>query len=844
MHIEDNIESGMAPEEARRQAIIQLGGVEPTKEAYRDQREFPILNALSQDISYGLRMVRKNPGFTAVAILTLGLGIGVNTAIFSMAASAVWRPLPLPNSEQLVELWENDPAHAYNLGTSGSEFLDWKENCRGFTELAAIWPTGFNLGDAAEPERIAGAAVSDNFFHLLGVHPIAGRFFLPADGETGRTNLVVLSDHFARRFFGTQRNVPGRTLRLNGTTYEIIGVAPAEVESFSGNTSVWMPLMWTEATRTARGYRTIARLKPGIPLAQTRLEMVAVAARISADSPSVHSHLEIELQPLNERYSNSQTLFRGLLAIVGVILIIACASLAGLLSVRSLYRRHEIGVRGALGASRFRIVRQLLIESLVLSSFGGAAGIFFARWGFDLIFGLMPSNLSVNLGGISELTLDWPVIGYAAVLSLLSGILFGLVPAIQASRHSLSTALQSGRNAGGSYQSRRLSLLFMTTQVAICFTCVSVIGTLLLSVTGFLSANPGFDSENLLTFKITLAGPDLASASQRFALLEQLKEKLKAIPAIQSVAAADSIPFTGARAVPVSIEGAPSHGGRDVRPLVARVSPEYFSTMKEPLLRGRAFTRQDHSQAPAVAIINENLARHLFGTKVDPMGRRIVLRGHPVPYEIIGISGNVHHQMLVKGKALTAKVYLSQLQDCPENALIVVRTGDNERNKVASIRRAVAEAHPDLAIFDVQTMQERIVDDQQMIRYGAACLGLFAALAIIMALIGIHGTLANAIAHRQREFGVRIALGSSVPQLVLLVTRQGMTPVGVGLLIGVLSSLGTHAILRSSLVGIAPPSGLLFFAISVGVAGSMLLACLFTALRVRTANPIEALREE
>ncbi len=796
------------------------------------------------DIKYAIRMLLKNLGFTAVAVLTLGLGIGANTAVFSLAASALWRPLPLPESDRLVEIGETDLGHRYDLGTSGGEFLDWKENCRSFSELAAIWYENLNLDTSADAERLNGARVTENFFRTLDVLPRVGRYFSAADIEAGRDNLAVISDQFWRRHFDGKSDVVGETLRLNGETYEIIGVAGPEVRSFAGGTSVWLPLVFSQRLRDARGYRTIARLKRDVSPAQARSEMAVVAARIGAEFPSIHSHLVIDLSQFSERFGGSSTLFHTLLAIVGIVLIIACANLAGLLSVRSVYRRQEIGVRRALGATRLRIVRQLVVESLVLSCLGGVMGVFFAVWGFDLILGLMPSGLAMSLTGISELGLDWRVIGFACALSLGSGILFGLVPAIETSRHTLASTLQTGRSAGGGYQSKRLSEIFLCTQVAICFACVSVFGTILLSVNQFLEANPGFDPKNLLTFKLTLAGPEFAVERQRVAFVEQLDEQIKAFPSVQSAASADILPFAGMRTAQINVEGEASRGGRDPRPLVASVDPKYFATMKEPLVRGRLFTRQDDNRGPLVALVNENLARDLFGTKRDAIGRRILLRGQARAYEVIGIVGNVHHEMLVPGKPRTPKLYLSQLQDCPSEVSVVIRTKAKMTGMLSAVRKAVSELNRHVAIFDIKMMSERIADDQQMTRFGAGCLTLFATLALVMTVIGVHGTIGHSIVQRSREFGVRLALGSTAMQLVMLVTRQGMKTITAGLLVGLLVSAGLHAIMTSSSGGVAPPTVGVFTAISAAVIGSLLVACLITALRVSTTNPIDVLRHE
>jgi predicted permease len=847
-HIEiqtqENVQAGMQSDEARYSAIRQFGWTESIKEDCRDERGLRWLETLVQDIRFGARQLRKTPGFTFVAILTLGLGIGVNTAIFSMAVSALWRPLPLPESDRLVEIWENDPAHAYNVGTSGGEFLDWKANCRSFSDVVAISYESLNLDTSSDPEHVNGARVTENFFSTLKVRPAMGRFFTATEIAAGHDNLAVISDKFCKRHFGEKANAIGQTLRLNGDVYEIIGVAPAEVRAFAGGTSVWLPLVFSGAAIDARGYRTIGRLKQDVSPEQARSELATVAARIGADSPSIHSHLVIDLRQLSERFGDARGLFHALLAIVGIVLIIACANLAGLLSVRSVYRRGEIGVRAALGASRLRIIRQLLVETLVLSCLGGGAGVLFAKWGFDLILGLLPTDLAISLNGLSELSLDWRVIGYAAALSLGCGILFGLVPAIQTSRYSLASALQGSRDAGGRYQTKRLTQIFLITQVAICFACVSVIGTILLSVNKFLDANPGFDSNNLLTFRLTLAGPDFAFDRQRVAFLERLNEQLRALPSVQSVASADILPFAGMNTGQINVEGEPSRGGQDPRPLVARVSSEYFATMKESLLRGRTFTRQDDNRGIPVAVINENLARNLFGKKGDPIGRRIVLRGHPGPFEIIGIVRNVHHAMLFPGKPLTTKLYLSQLQDCPEDVSVVIRTEAKNRTNASAIRSLVSQLKRGLPVFDFETMSERIAEDQQMIRYGASCLALFASLAVLMTIIGIHGTIGHAMAQRTREFGVRLALGSTGSQLVLLVTRQGMRPITGGLLLGGLGSAGLHAIMRSSLIGVAPPVARVFVGISAGLIGSMALACFITALRVRATNPVDALRYE
>ena len=801
------------------------------------------------DLKFAFRQLLKNPGFTAVAVLTLALGIGVNVAVFSMANAVLWRPPNLPEPNQLVQLGESDLLNGNQGGVSASNFRDWAEHCRSFTQVVAMRTTALNLGGVGNPERLVGAEISEDFFSVLRVRPQLGRCLTKEDFASGEHNLALISHRLWTTRFGAGTNILGKAIRLNGEPYTVVGVVPESLETLQENVDLWTPLWITQEqllNRENQSYTLYARLRPRVSLQQARAEMKAIAGRLAADFPSLYSRLEIWIAPLGERFEDARPFFLFLLTVTGAILVIGCANLASLLLVRSVHRKTEICVRSALGADRVRVIRQLLMESLVLSALGGGFGLLFARWGFDLCKFALPPGLAAHLPTVMQFHLDWRVLGFALLVCISAAFLFGLVPAIQSSKVNLSSGLQAGgRDLTGGFQARRLSVIFVATQIAVCFATVLFTAICFKSLRQLAQIEPGFDSQNLLTFEMTLAGPGFVSLEQRSSFLGQLVERTKALPGVRSVSSADTLPFAGLAWRRVFAAGAASKGHKELVSYAAEVSPDYFETLRVRMLRGRGFTRQDNLGSPPVAVVSDWLAQRLFGKGKNPIGERISLHGEPREIEIVGVVPNVQQAFISTIRSRTMNLYLSQQQFCGQRAMVAIRTEKDPLNLATSIRKIVAEINPDLPLFAVRTMDELIALDQQYFRYLIWCMAVFSIVAGVLAVLGIYGTVAYTVAQRTREFGVRLALGATAPRLLSLVILQAMKPVGAGLILGVFASAWlVRPLINSIFRNVADAEPWMFLSVGLSLAVATGAACVIPAIKAAQTNPVEALRYE
>src|SRR5438093_854833 len=800
------------------------------------------------DLKFAFRQLLKNPGFTAVAVLTLALGIGVNVAVFSMANAVLWRPLNLPEPDQLVQLGEGDLLNGNRGGVSASNFRDWAEHSRSFSQIAAMRTTALNLGGVGNPERLVGAEISEDYFGVLRVEPQSGRFLAKEDFASGE-HVALISHRLWLRRFRAGTNIFGKAIRLNGEPHTVVGVVPECLETLQENVDLWTPLFITPEqllNRENQPYTLYARLRPRVSVEQARAEMKAIAGRLATDFPSLYSRLEIWIAPLGERFEGSRPIFLFLLAVTGAILVIGCANLASLLLVRSLHRRTEICVRSALGADRLRVIRQLLMESLVLSTLGGGFGLLFARWGFDLCKSALPPGLAVRLPNFMQFHLDWRVLGFALLVCIGAAFLFGLVPAIQSSKVNLSSGLQAGgRDLTGGFQARRLSVIFVATQITVCFATVLFTAICFKSLRQLAQIEPGFDSQNLLTFEMTLVWPVFVSIVQRSSFLGQLVERTKALPVVRSVSSSDTLPFAGLAWRRVFAAGAASKGHKELVSYAAEISPDYFETLRIHLLRGRGFTRQDNLGSPPVALVSDWLAQRLFGKGKNPIGERIRLHGDAREIEIVGVVPNVQQSMLGTIRSQTMNLYLSQQQFCGQRAMVAFRTEKDPINLATSIRKIVAEINPDLPLFALRTMEELIALDQQYFRYLIWCMAVFSLIAGALAVLGIYGTVAYTVAQRTREFGVRLALGATAPRLLSLVTLQAMKPIGVGMILGVFASAWlVRPLVNSLFQNVADAEPWMFLSIGLSLAVATGAACVIPAIKAAQTNPVETLRYE
>lgn len=806
-----------------------------------------------QDLRYGLRMLAKSPGFTAVTVLTLALGIGANTAIFSVVHAVLLRPLPLKEPDRLVWFWETQP----DLPTapfSAPEFLDYQSQNQTFEQIAAVRQTNFNLTGADPVERLRGAVVSTNFFSLLGVRPFVGRDFRPEEGQPGAPRVALLSYELWQRRFGGEPNVVGRTLTLNGESVTVIGVLLPEFRFLPG-IELWLnpqhivpePLSnYRDQYLTMRGLHylsIVGRLKPSASLAQAQADLDTIARRLQQQHPRQANH-GVRLITLHERRTgHARATLLTLLAAVGFVLLIACANVANLLLARATRRHKEIAIRAALGAGRGRLVCQLLTESLLLGLLGGAIGLLAAIWGVDLLRTASPPNIP----RLEEIRIDQYVLGFALAASLLTGLLFGLAPALWVSSPALTEALKEGgsRSMVAGPSRNRLSNLLIVSEVALALVLLVGAGLLVRSFVRLLDVEMGFNPEKLITMKISFLGKKYAEEAWRRDLVRRLLERLEVLPGVRGVAVANDLPLQGQDTTSTpAVEGRPLSEFERIGVGVHPVNPGYFRAMGIPLLKGRFFSEQDGADAPPVVIINEALARR-FWPNEDPIGKEIGVFGgsHSGKFaEVIGVVGNVRYTGLAGEISLDAYAPYEQVP-WPHIAL-AIRTATDPAPLVTAVRQEVKSLDSELPIYSVRTMEEVTSETLAPRRLTLALVGLFALLALVLAAVGIYGLMAYTVMRRTHEIGIRLALGAERGQILRLVIRQGMALVLIGVAIGVGGALALTRLLSSLLFGVSPSDPVTFAFTVLLLTAVALLACYLPARQATKIDPMAALRYE
>jgi len=742
------------------------------------------MDTLIQDVRYGFRTLLKNPGFAAVVVTILALGIGANSAIFSVMNALLLRPLPYKDSDRIVLVMGDSPRFYGDEAAPVSypDFTDWRSQNHVFEEMAAIAPSKFNLAGEAEPERVEGFRVSAGYFSVLRVDPLLGRTFLPEECAPGANRVVLLSYGLWQSHFGSRRDAVGKTVALDGYTQTVVGVMPAGSEPFL-EPALWTPLA-VQPFESGRGYhflRPIARLKLGVSLAEARAEMATIGRRLEQQYPDSDKGWGIRVAKFHEGlYGPVEPFLVILLATVGCILLIVCTNVANLLLARAAGRQREIAIRTALGASRMRVVRQLLTESLLLSLLGGCLSLFVALWVSDLI--------STSIAG-AGLPIRFPqiqivvrVLAFTFLISLLTGVVFGLAPALQTSRANLNESLkETGSSVSAGAARRRFKSLLVVSEVTLSL--VLLIGAALL-VKGFLRLSriePGFRAENVLAMAIPLSPAQYPEGRQQTAFFGQLLSRLSALPGVQSVGITSSYPMSGHNSSLVfTIEGRPKPAaGEDLNASYHVVSPEYFRTLGIPLKSGRFFTEQDTKSAPPVVIINETLPRAQWSDR-NPVGERISVAGGPRS-TIVGVVGDVNYFGL--GNPIATELCVPHAQAPTGDMELVVRAKMNPVSVVGAIRKQVHALDPSQPVTRILKMEKVVADSvwlQQAILY---LMGAFAAMAFILAVLGIYGVVSYSVSQRTREIGIRMAMGAQPGSVLMLVLKQGLTLIltGVGL---------------------------------------------------------------
>jgi putative ABC transport system permease protein len=845
MQIEENLRRGMSREEARLAALRQFGGVEQMKEVYRDRRGLPVVETTFQDLRYGLRMLGKNPGFTLIAVLTLALGIGANTAIFSIVNAVLLRPFPYQAPERLVSVQERYSAPR-GITVSYPNFVDWRAQNTAFTSIAAVRGNeSFNFTGMSEPERLQGRLVSAEFFSTLGIKPLLGRDFLAEDDRSGATPAVILSYGFWQRRFGNDPGIIGKPLTLNNQSFTVIGIAPQGFQ-YGAEADVTVPIgLSTERFRIRGadpGISVVARLKPNLSQEQATTELNLIAERLEQQYPESNKGRRVLLTGLHESFvGNVRQPLLILLGAVCLVLLIACANVANLLLVRSSTRRREMAVRVALGADRWRIIRQLLTESLLLAALGALLGILLAFWGTSFIASQLPDGIP----RLQEAQVDAPVLVFTLAVSLLTGLLFGLAPALQASRPNLTEGLKEGER-GSSGRRQRLRSVLVVGEVALTLALLVGAGLLLQSFRRVLEVDPGFKAQNLLTMQISVNNPDGQQVANFF---EQLQQNVGNLPGVKSVAVSNGLPFGTANHPAFIIEGRPD---QENKPSGIRytVSPAYFQTMGIELLKGRVFTVEDTRDSQQVIVIDEVLARQYFPDE-DPIGKRLKHGPTTPSLEIVGVVRHVEPNSLDAQGSAPAQFYTNfnqtPLQSLPSSVRrinLLTRTEIEPLSLASAVRGQITALNKDQAVFNVRTMEQAVAQSVAPRRFSMLLLTVFAVVALALSSVGLYGMMSYSVAQRAHEIGIRMALGAQRRDVLALVVTQGMRLTLLGVTIGLLASLALTQLMKTLLFGVSATDPMTFVLIPLLLAVVALLACYIPARRATKVDPLIALRHE
>jgi len=981
MLIEENMRRGMSQEEARYAALQTFGGVEQTKEVYRDQRGLPIMETLLQDIRFGLRQLRRNPGFTAVAVLTLALGIGANTAIFSVVNAVVLRPLPYPQSDRLVWIAEVIPSLNAELA-AGADYLDWRDQNKSFERMTAYDPAvSFNLTGRGTPARVHAAQVSANFFQTLGVNPQLGRSFIPEEDQPNGPNTVVLMQAFWQQYFGSDPLVLGKTITLNGAPYVVVGVMPASFR-FPGDAEIQMlvPLQLNEAQERLRHMmklvRIIGLLKPGVTIARAQSDLDAIRKRAKppqmdaggpgpgpmggpaggglmvrmttsggAPAPSgggpiqvadghapaggngpIEAHrsaggpppgpqdlartpsgnnlhfgkgpavmspstgsapgqgnvvriapgaaansggprlppgspaptggphrkmgliappdTQLKVIMLEEHLAgNLRPAMLTLLGAVGLVLLIACANVANLMLTRASTRTREVAVRAVLGAGRWRLVRQLFSESLILALAGGVAGLLVAAWGVRVMTRLIPESLGASILNVAPVRLDAQVLLFTLALAVVTGILFGLAPALAATRLNLSEKLKEGSQGTGA-RTGWLRGALAVAELSLALILLIGSGLLIKSFYRVLSIDPGFTTDNILTMNLSLTDSRYPQAIQRRAFYMEVLRRVESLPGVRSAAFVDSLPLTPyhmkmmIRTQTAIERGAASNANLLLSQLT--VSPAYFSTLGIQVLKGRTFTDADDEQAPKVAVVNETLAHHMWPGE-DPLGKELPLMNDMI--NVVGVVADTRHEGL--SADVESEIYLPLLQSGLITPMqLAVRTAADPVSMISAVRTQIAAIDSEQPIYNVTTLEQTLSDSISPRRFNMLMLGIFAGIALALATVGIYGVMAFSVTQRTREIGIRMALGAERGDVLALMARQALGVTLAGVAFGLVGAWALTRFITSFLYGVQATDPATFVVVPLALVTVSLLACYIPARRATKVDPMVALRYE
>ncbi|HXE36817.1 MAG TPA: ABC transporter permease [Verrucomicrobiae bacterium] len=849
---QDNIDRGMSPEEARYAAMRKFGNVMQVKEEARNVWSLIWLEQLFEDIRFGLRLLRKNLGFTAVAILTLALGIGANAAVFSVVYAVLLRPLAYKDPSRLVVLHETTPKVG-DVSVSFQNFIDWRAASRTFAQMAIVQSVDFNLAGVTQPENINGDAVSPNFLSMMGVRPFLGRDFDASEEKAGTAPVLLLSYSLWQSHLGGDPNAVGKTITLDGRSFTIVGVLPPNYRSLD-TTDVMLPIgVWaTDNAETIkeRGDRgdtvVIGRLAMGVAFEQARAEMEGIAARLATEYPASNDQFSVALQPIRQAFvGDMKTAILVLFGAVLFVLLIACANVANLFLVRGASRTKEIALRIAFGASRGRIIRQMLTESFILACFGGVVGVALALGGIRGMSQLIPADM---LSGAS-VNLNSAVLLFVAGVVALAAFIFGLAPALHSTKPDVQSELkEGGRTSSGGVAQNRLRGALAVAEISLALILLIGAGLMMKSLYRLLEVDPGFRPDRVLTMGMDLRAQQYSKDPAVLNFWQQVIDRVSALPGVESAAVGTVIPLTDSHSrSDVTVEGmALPTPGNYPHPDVHIVSPGYIRTLGIPLLRGRTFTDQDGENAPLAGMINAMVARRFFPNE-DPIGKRFMF-GHPSAanppkwYTIVGVVSDTKLYGLANPARL--EVYIPFRQNPKNYMALVVRSGADPASLTSAVREAVQSIDKDQPVFAISTMEKLLSNSVATRRMTLVLLGLFSGLALVLGAIGIYGVISYSVAQRTHEIGIRMALGAPRGDVFRLVVGEGLKLAGVGIAIGIAAALGLARLMSSLLYGISATDFETFTGVAVLLALVALLACYVPARRAMRVDPTVALRYE
>ena len=815
------------------------------------------MSGVLQDLRYAFRQIQKAPAFAAVAVVTLALGIGANTAIFSVVNSVLLRALPFKDADRLVRIWHTPPRSSFpgmnQFAVSPANYLDWQDQNHVFDSMAIYGYRGFTLTTGGKAEQVAASAVSAKFFSTLGVQPIIGRVLLPDEDQPGRSNVVVLSHRFWQEHFGSNREIVGHNITVDGIAYLVAGVMPPSLR-FPDFAQMWTPLAWTDQDRAVRGnhnYLVIARLRPGVDLKQAQAEMNTISGRLQQQYPADDKGWGAVVLPLHsDLVSDVRPALLVLLGAVGFILLIACVNVTNLSLARIFSRHKEIAIRTALGASSARIVRQILAESVVLALLGGALGLTYAQYGIRLIMAFLADKLPASV----EASMNIKVLAFTAVVSVLTGVIAGILPALQLSRGNVNQELKQGlgrtdADSGG----KRTRSILVVVEVALSLVLLIGAGLMIRSFQMLRQVNPGFESHGVLTMTAAVSSAKFPELAQQISFFERVLERTRALPGVLSAGVIDDLPLSGNGShQPIAVEGRPVVPMSEQPEVDVRViSAGYTSALRIPVLRGRDFDSSDVAGRPATTLISASLVKE-FWRNENPIGKHITLTFFPgVVREVIGVVGDVKGDGLDQTRP-TATLYLPLTQlTTPASGgwrsfpmAIVVRSSSTPVSLVSPVTNAVREVDADVPVRDVLTMDDLVTNSLSQQRFNLSLLGAFAMLALILAAIGIYSVLSYSVRRRVQEIGIRLALGASLSDVLHMIVLEGMRPTLLGMSIGVVGALALARVMSSLVYGVKPTDPLTFLSVAAVLAIVALFASLIPAYRAAKVDPMVALRYE